>query len=198
MIRNFSLSHSLTHSLSLSFYLPISLPISISISPYIYLSLPFSLSLTLSTLFLLLSTSHWSKKRTGPQSLIQIWGYRGSIVTVNLAVCKDVTKILEVAVGHAHWFDDNWDFVFVLSLHRGGSHGGWIRCWRHWRWRLFEVGSLRWYGRWKKTRPCVSLSRSDTHCRTEQGLMNARALVMPFKNAGIIKSRWYPQTSSLT
>ena len=76
-----------------------------------------------------------------------------------------------------------------ISFHKGGSHGRWSR--------LFEVGSLMWYIRRKKTRPVVSLLLSAANLCTHLCLMNARFPVMPFMNAGIIKSRWYPWTSSL-
>ena len=53
---------------------------SISLSIFLYLLLSISLSLY-----------HRFKKIMGPQSLLQIGGDRGTIKTVNLAVCKDVT-----------------------------------------------------------------------------------------------------------
>ena len=86
---------------------------------------------------------------------------------------------------------------FFFSLQRVGSHVGCSECWIHWCWRYFEVGSLSWYVRWKKTRPCVSLSCSEAHPRTEPRLTNVRVPVMPFVNAGISKSRWYLRKSIL-
>ena len=98
MMRNSSIS--LTPSLSiyiyLSIYLYLSLYLTLSLSP---LSLSFSLYISI---YLPLSLLLVDSKKTGPQSLLQIGGYRGPIETVNLAVCKDVTKIIGGAVGHVH------------------------------------------------------------------------------------------------
>ena len=92
-----------------------------SLPHFFFLSLSLSISLLLS---LSLSLSLMDLKITPPQSLLQIGGERGPIETVNLAVCEDVAEILGADVSHAHRFDTNWNLVFFLSLHRGGSHGG--------------------------------------------------------------------------
>ena len=101
----------------LSIYLYLYLYLYIYIYIYLYLYLSHSLSP------LSLSLSHLSpslslvliKKKKGPQSLLQIGGDRGAIEMVNLAVCKDIAKILGASVGHAHLFDAYWNLLFVFK-----------------------------------------------------------------------------------